>query len=83
MVSALEVKAGCRSIVTSTDAIKKRPIVKQYFDSYSAYLKQNAFDDSFSYVKRSHAISAERSLVNAMQNDFLENMVQYMPQNSN
>ena len=59
MVSTLEVKASCRSIVTNTDATKKHPFVERYFDSYSAYLKQNAFDDSFSYVKRSHAISAE------------------------
>ena len=43
-------------------------------------MTQDDLANSFSYGKRSHAVSAERALVDAMKNDFLENMVQYMPQ---
>ena len=48
--------------------------------SIKAYPEQDDLVDSFLYGKRSHAVSAEKALVDAMKNDFLENMVQYMPQ---
>ena len=55
------------------------PVLEFSKQSEKAYLTQDDLANSFSYGKRSHAVSAERALVDAMKNDFLENMVQYMP----